>query len=280
MAMDRWTYIEADGETWVEIGTPVRTRYALTEGPRAFSNLRAVLMDMDGSSTDTEKLVLESMRRAVAGELGRADFSFAAADFPNIIGDSTTNHMRYLSRTYGFPAEHIDRVMADYYRFYHKLLEDIAAGRVQDRLIEPMPDLRRFLETAKRQGLRIALVTSSLGKEVELVMPVVFAGMGMDGADYRDYYDAVMFADHVGEPFLKPHPNLYTLAMERVGVAPHECFVVEDSTAGILAGRLAGCSVVAVPHPHTKEHDFRNANLGVAANGLADILERDFYRAV
>ncbi|HGM6990491.1 TPA: HAD-IA family hydrolase [Serratia marcescens] len=37
--------------------------------------------------------------------------------------------------------------------------------------------------------------------------------------------------------------------LERLGLAPHECVVVEDAPAGILSGLAAGCQVIAVNAP-------------------------------
>ncbi|RTF49677.1 phosphatase, partial [Serratia marcescens] len=47
----------------------------------------------------------------------------------------------------------------------------------------------------------------------------------------------------------KPQPDAYLLGAERLGLAPHECVVVEDAPAGILSGLAAGCQVIAVNAP-------------------------------
>jgi HAD superfamily hydrolase (TIGR01509 family) len=44
----------------------------------------------------------------------------------------------------------------------------------------------------------------------------------------------------------KPFPDGYLLAARRLGVQPADCLVIEDSHAGIHAGRAAGMTVVAV----------------------------------
>ena len=44
----------------------------------------------------------------------------------------------------------------------------------------------------------------------------------------------------------KPAPDGYLLAAERLGVAPGECIVIEDTPPGIEAGRAAGATVIAV----------------------------------
>jgi len=44
----------------------------------------------------------------------------------------------------------------------------------------------------------------------------------------------------------KPHPEPFLKAAAMVGVPPSECLVVEDTPAGILAGKAAGCRVLAL----------------------------------
>lgn len=54
-------------------------------------------------------------------------------------------------------------------------------------------------------------------------------------------FDHVLGADMVAKP--KPAPDLYTLAIEKLGVAPEECLVVEDSHTGVQAAHAAGALV-------------------------------------
>lgn len=44
----------------------------------------------------------------------------------------------------------------------------------------------------------------------------------------------------------KPAPDGYLLAAKRLGAPPNECLVIEDTPAGIAAGRAAGATVLAV----------------------------------
>ena len=46
---------------------------------------------------------------------------------------------------------------------------------------------------------------------------------------------------------------------EKLGVAPANMLVLEDSFAGTKAGVAAGTYVVSIPHEHTCEHDFTGA---------------------
>lgn len=70
------------------------------------NGLKALLMDMDGTTTTTETLCihsLEMMLRRMSGLIKKEDWSGLnpQEDYPNIIGNSTTKHVEYLIKTYG-----------------------------------------------------------------------------------------------------------------------------------------------------------------------------------
>ncbi len=60
--------------------------------------------------------------------------------------------------------------------------------------------------------------------------------------------EVLITADDV--EFGKPHPEGYLMAATALGVSPTSCVVVEDSPAGVAAGRAAGAMVVAVTTTH------------------------------
>ncbi len=51
----------------------------------------------------------------------------------------------------------------------------------------------------------------------------------------------------------KPHPEPFLAGARLLGVAPEECVVFEDSSSGVIAGRAAGCTVVATTFSHPTE---------------------------
>lgn len=51
----------------------------------------------------------------------------------------------------------------------------------------------------------------------------------------------------------KPHPEPFLLAAERLGADPSRCAVVEDSPAGLAAGRAAGMTTIALTTTHAAE---------------------------
>ena len=59
-----------------------------------------------------------------------------------------------------------------------------------------------------------------------------------------DLFPVVVTAEEVAHG--KPAPDLFLLAAQRMGVAPHDCLVFEDSPLGILAAERAGMGAVLV----------------------------------
>ena len=50
----------------------------------------------------------------------------------------------------------------------------------------------------------------------------------------------------------KPYPDPYLKGAKLCGVAPERCIVLEDAPNGVLSGKAAGCTVIAVLTSHTR----------------------------
>jgi HAD superfamily hydrolase (TIGR01509 family) len=64
----------------------------------------------------------------------------------------------------------------------------------------------------------------------------------------------------------KPAPDIFLRAAELLGVAPPDCWVIEDSKPGVAAGLAAGMRVIAITNTHPPE-DLRNATHVVRTYG-------------
>ena len=62
-----------------------------------------------------------------------------------------------------------------------------------------------------------------------------------------DLFEEVITADDV--PNGKPAPDIFLKAAQMLGVKPERCLVLEDAPAGVMAGQLAGMTVIAIPAP-------------------------------
>ena len=93
--------------------------------------------------------------------------------------------------------------------------------------------------------------------------------------DYKNYYDAVITASDSNEIRLKPHRDLYSIALYKLNV-PRENFdqVVgfEDSESGTIAIRAAGIGLsIAVPFAETSGHNLKAATY-VCKGGLPEVI--------
>jgi beta-phosphoglucomutase-like phosphatase (HAD superfamily) len=96
-------------------------------------------------------------------------------------------------------------------------------------------------------------------------------------------YDARITASDSSEIRLKPHRDLYAIALHALGVLPeafHRVIGFEDSESGTIAIRAAGISLCcALPFAMTKDHEF-GAATQVCRGGMPEvILEKSFFLA-
>jgi beta-phosphoglucomutase-like phosphatase (HAD superfamily) len=130
------------------------------------------------------------------------------------------------------------------------------------------------------QPVKIGLVTSSIFYEADIVIREVYGVMSrvieqsnlsenrkeIILAAYRDYnrvYDAFVTATDSSEIRLKPHRDLYSIALHKTGLMPADFDKVigfEDSESGTIAIRAAGIGCcVAVPFAQTLSHNLEAA---------------------
>ena len=103
-----------------------------------------------------------------------------------------------------------------------------------------LPGVRDRLLEARALGFAAAVASSS---------PSAWVQPWLDTHDLMPLLQAVCTRDDVAR--VKPEPDLFLKAAERLGVPPAECIVFEDSPNGIRAAHAAGMRVVAIPNALT-----------------------------
>ncbi|HSL89263.1 MAG TPA: hypothetical protein VK870_08175, partial [Ignavibacteriaceae bacterium] len=93
--------------------------------------------------------------------------------------------------------------------------------------------------------------------------------------NYRNYYDAIVTASDSNEIRLKPHRDLYSIALYKLNV-PREKFTqvvgFEDSESGTIAIRAAGIGLsIAVPFAETSGHNLKAATY-ICKSGLPEVI--------
>ncbi len=103
------------------------------------------------------------------------------------------------------------------------------------RTIAPIPGALLFVSEVRALFPRIALATSS----DRATQQAFFARFHLDHA-----FDVITTGSDVRH--VKPNPEAYMLTASKLGLAPAECLVIEDSPIGISAARAAGCAVIGI----------------------------------
>ena len=95
---------------------------------------------------------------------------------------------------------------------------------------------------------KIALASSSYRDAVDGVL----AGLGI-----ARFFDVIVSGLDVER--VKPAPDIFLKAAERLEVEPANCLVLEDAEKGVIAAHQAGMRCIAVPNDYTRHHDFSKA---------------------
>ena len=181
----------------------------------------AVVFDLDGLMIDTERLDWQASKAAGAARGIDVDDDF-------------------LRRTIGRRLADIEPEFEG--RFGHAIPWQTFAREIRSRREDyiarhGMPwktGIAELLDDLDRRGIPRALATSTVREEAVARMGSLFGRM-----------DTAAFGDDVARG--KPAPDIYLLAVERLGVRADRCLALEDSLPGVEAAERAGLTVIMVP---------------------------------
>jgi HAD superfamily hydrolase (TIGR01509 family) len=194
-------------------------------------NISAVLLDMDGTLLDTEKVYFESLIAA----LNACGFTDDVAPLCRaMVGLPGPDCERLLIDRYGddFPLAEITKA------FVARRDEFFGAGLPLKHGTIELLDALHAIECP------FAIVTSSSRRTAHEHLTL---------AGIRSRFGTILTRDDVARG--KPSPDLYLLAAARLGVKPELCVAVEDSNHGVTAAHAAGAITIMVPDmvPPTEE---------------------------
>jgi beta-phosphoglucomutase len=185
-----------------------------------YMNITAIIFDMDGVLIDSEPA------HKLAKELAFARFGVT---LPGQVYEEYK----------GKPDETmIDEVVASLSGFNIDAQELLCLKHLEfeslEHLAVPIEGAKEFVNWAK-DNFRIALATSATPRNR-------LAALHLLGLS--DSFDFVVDASGFSRP--KPAPEIFQNAARGLRADPAECLVIEDSLNGVVAGKAAGCQVVAL----------------------------------
>ena len=215
------------------------------------SRIEALIFDVDGTLADTEEAHRQAFNDAFRAH--GLDFTWSRELYRELLqvtgGKERLGAFFYRARLTASErlllADLIPRLHATKTSFY---LERVKLGRVPLRA-----GVRRLMTEARATGVRLAIASTTSPDNVSALLE------GVLGYGALDEFSVIATGDAV--PRKKPAPDIYQLALGRLGLPARRAVAFEDSAIGVTAAKAAGLLTVATPSDWTRDQDFAAADL-------------------
>jgi len=201
--------------------------------------IKAIIFDMDGVLIEAKDWHYEALNKALSlfgMEISRHDHLVTYDGLP------TKKKLEMLSTERRLPVElheFINQVKQQY-------TLEIVYGHCKPRFFHEYA-----LSRLRREGYKLAVASNSVRQTVEVMLTQ---------AALMDYLDFSLSNQDVKVG--KPDPEIYSVAIKRLGCTPSECLVIEDNEKGILAAKASGAWVMEVDEVH--EVNYQNITAHIA----------------
>jgi beta-phosphoglucomutase len=185
--------------------------------------IKAIIFDMDGVLIEAKDWHYESLNSA----LGLFGYSISRYDhLVTYDGLPTKRKLEMLSLERGLPR--------GLHSFVNEMKQIFTMEMVYIRC-KPVFYHEYALSHLKAGGYRLAVASNSIRQTVQLMM---------EKSNLAPYLEFMLSNQDVTRA--KPDPEIYCTAIERLGLRPDECLVIEDNLNGIRAAQASGAHVMVV----------------------------------
>lgn len=185
--------------------------------------IKAIIFDMDGVLIDAKDWHYESLNRALnhfGQEINRYEHLVTFDGLP------TKKKLEMLSME--------GRIPKGLHKFIDKLKQAYTMEIIYNKC-KPIFHHQYALAKLKNDGYEIAVCSNSVRKTIEVMM---------EKSSLAQYLSFFLSNQDVVKG--KPDPEIYTKAIERLGLKPEECLIVEDNENGIKAAKASGAHLLKV----------------------------------
>jgi HAD superfamily hydrolase (TIGR01509 family) len=207
----------------------------------------ALIFDVDGTLAETEEIHRAAFNEAFA-EAGLS-WNWSQVAYKELLKvtggkERITAFMAAEKITYGpSTSDLIAHLHARKTKFYTR---SIAENQVSLR-----PGIESLIVKARATGLKLAIATTTSEENVVALLKNTL------GHEALHWFDAICCGDVVSKK--KPSPDIFLLALGRLGMSPQKAIAIEDSSNGVRSAVSAGLRVLVTASIYTEEDDFSGA---------------------
>ena len=187
--------------------------------------IKAVIFDLDGVLVTTDELHFSAWKQ-LADELNITGFTRADNARQRGVSRMASLEVVLEKTDKKFSDEEKTALAEKKNDMYVKSLESLDKSAVLDGVFD-------FITYLRNNGIRTAVGSASKNT------PVI-----LEKTNLADKFDAVSCGLDTQKS--KPDPEVFLIAAKKLGIAPSECVVIEDSDAGIEAAKAGGMYAIAM----------------------------------
>jgi beta-phosphoglucomutase-like phosphatase (HAD superfamily) len=214
-------------------------------------NIEALVFDVDGTMADTEEMHRVAFNEAFSRAGVR--WSWSREQYRELLAVSGGKERiaRHIGEVTAAGAKR-DALLAQVPAL-HAEKTRIFAALVGGGAVPLREGVARLVAEARSARCRLAIATTTTAENVDALLNATL------GPGARTWFDVIACGDEVAAK--KPAPDIYRLALARLGVAPESAVAFEDSPNGLRAAVAAGLWTVVTPTYWTEGGDFAAAGL-------------------
>ena len=211
--------------------------------------IKAVLFDMDGLMVDTESLSTEAFINSAKAQ----GYNMTKEETLKVLGFTKANIYQFWIDY--FQGTNVDgkKLVDDHYEYIENVLYTVGP--------EKMPYVEELLKYLRENNYKIAVASSSDTADIK---------NNLEKTKLEKYIDEIASGAEVENG--KPAPDVFLLAAERLDVDSKDCLILEDSKAGIKAGKASGAMVFMVPDMFTVDKECEDTADRILTN-LGEVIE-------
>lgn len=216
------------------------------------NTLKALLFDVDGTLADTERDGHRVAFNRAFAEAG-LDWEWSEDLYGKLLAvTGGKERIRYYLDNFNSAFERPVE-LDDFIAGLHQSKTRHYVQMLSEGMIPLRPGVKRLISEAREAGMRLAVATTTTPENVSALLENAMDPHAMS------WFEVIAAGDVV--PAKKPAPDIYTYAMDKMGLNPAECIAFEDSHNGIRASMGADLKTIIAVNGYTRDEDFTGATI-------------------